>query len=162
MAQTFNTIGDRLRDARESKCLTQKQLSDITNITVATISRYENNQREMNADYIMALCDALDISADWLLRGTYKHYEKRSDLSLYGLTHKLFYSLPETPGPTTIYVFRHTEDAEEWIKYKYFGYGNCKQYEIIMTIHTDRNIIEYIKEKYCNADIEQIYALEAN
>lgn len=62
----FN-FGERLKEIRVSKNLTQKQLADLINSTERGIQRYESGERKPNFDAIIALCKALKISADYLL-----------------------------------------------------------------------------------------------
>ena len=57
---------NRLKEIRELKRLSQNELSKISNISQAQISRYEKTQ-QMTEDSIIKLCEALEISADYLL-----------------------------------------------------------------------------------------------
>ena len=62
----FN-FGDNLKNIRQSKGLTQKQLVVLSGITERGIQRYESGERKPNYEAIIALVNALDISADYLL-----------------------------------------------------------------------------------------------
>lgn len=64
MGKVFH--GTRLKEVRAKRNLTQKQLSEITNIGQDQISRYEKGQ-VMNENTIRELCRALDVSADYFL-----------------------------------------------------------------------------------------------
>lgn len=57
---------NRLKEIREKKNLSQSELSRKTNISQQQISRYEKSQ-QMTEDSIVKLCEALEISADYLL-----------------------------------------------------------------------------------------------
>ncbi len=60
-------FGENLKEIRTSKNLTQKQLAILINSTERGIQRYESGERKPNFDAIIALCKALQISADVLL-----------------------------------------------------------------------------------------------
>ncbi len=65
-------FGEHLKEIRISKNLTQKQLADLINSTERGIQRYESGERKPNFDAIIALCNALQVSADYLLGRTDK------------------------------------------------------------------------------------------
>ena len=60
-------FGEHLRKIRISKNLTQKQLASLIGSTERGIQRYESGERKPNFDAIIALCNALEVSADYLL-----------------------------------------------------------------------------------------------
>jgi len=57
----------RLKSARTSKALTQKQLANIINVDPSKISKYENAKITPNIENLYKLCSVLDESADYLL-----------------------------------------------------------------------------------------------
>lgn len=59
--------GERLRELRESKKLTQKQLAEKLGLNQQDISRYETEQIDLGTDLIIAICKFFDVSADYLL-----------------------------------------------------------------------------------------------
>lgn len=64
----MSTLGDRIRDARESKNLYQGQLAELIGVkSAAVISNWEKNINKPDADKIVRLCEALGISASYLL-----------------------------------------------------------------------------------------------
>lgn len=62
-------IGLRISQARESKGLSQKDLSEIIGVKRETITQWENAARDIKTTDIVRLSDALNISCDYLLRG---------------------------------------------------------------------------------------------
>ena len=62
----FN-FGEHLKEIRISKNLTQKQLATLIGSSERGIQRYESGERKPNFDAIIALCNVLDVSADYLL-----------------------------------------------------------------------------------------------
>ena len=57
----------RIRDMREDRDLTQKQLADYLHIRQNTYSQYETGQRQLPLDVLIALVRYYKTSADYLL-----------------------------------------------------------------------------------------------
>ncbi len=62
-------IGNRILNKRTSLGLTQSQLSDLTGISIPTISNIEGNKRLPSIDSIILIAKALKTSTDFLLLG---------------------------------------------------------------------------------------------
>jgi len=60
-------IGDRLRDARVTRGLTQLQLCSATGIAVSTLSNTERGHTRPTLDVIVKIADALGVGVDDLL-----------------------------------------------------------------------------------------------
>lgn len=60
-------FGEHLKTIRVNKGMTQKSLAIAANLTERGIQRYELNDRKPTFDAIIALANALDVSADYLL-----------------------------------------------------------------------------------------------
>lgn len=63
----MKTLGDRLRNAREAKNLTQKAVYDLTGINNKTISNYENNVSSPDPETLKVFADLYEVSVDNLL-----------------------------------------------------------------------------------------------
>lgn len=63
-------IGKRLYDRRKQLRMTQDELAELADVTSQTISTAELGKKAMRADTIIRVCNALDISADYLLFGS--------------------------------------------------------------------------------------------
>ena len=61
-------IGDRLRDLRKRKLLTQEQLADCSGVGIATIVRVERNQVEPRGSTIRKLAEALNVEPEELVK----------------------------------------------------------------------------------------------
>lgn len=59
--------GDRLKQIREVRQLTQQDLADIVGVTGKQIWRYENALNIPSADILLRLVQELQVSADYLL-----------------------------------------------------------------------------------------------
>ncbi len=63
-------LSERLRYARTYRKLSRRKLGELTGLSRSTIEHYEYAVNEPGAYSLKALCDALDMSADWLLGRT--------------------------------------------------------------------------------------------
>ena len=60
-------IIDRLKDIREDKDLTQKEIAKILNITQPTYSAFENGTKIIPLKHLNTLCNYYDVSLDYIL-----------------------------------------------------------------------------------------------
>ena len=60
----------RLRDLRNSKGITMLQLADAIGTTKATISNFENAQRNPSLEMLIKLADYFNVSIDFLVGRT--------------------------------------------------------------------------------------------
>ena len=61
-------LGKRIREARKQKSLTQQQLAEALGITDVYVSEIERGNKMPSIPLFIAIVEALDISADYLLR----------------------------------------------------------------------------------------------
>ena len=59
--------GQRIRELRLERELTQSQLAKELNVTQKSISKYETEFLDLSTDMIVALCKFFNVSADYLL-----------------------------------------------------------------------------------------------
>lgn len=64
MGEYFN---ENLKEARERRSMTQKEVADIIGVAKSTYSLYESGNRELNVQTIKKIADTLNVSADDLL-----------------------------------------------------------------------------------------------
>lgn len=67
----FAYIGKRIREVRTDKHLTQDYISAITGVNVSHISNIENNKVKISLTLLIKVCNALDVSVDYLLQAEY-------------------------------------------------------------------------------------------
>ena len=60
-------LGTRIRYFRELRGFSQKELSERINVSSSRISNWEQGLNRPDADIIVLLCEALEVSADELL-----------------------------------------------------------------------------------------------
>ena len=70
MGLDYTIIGERLKKARLAKHLTQEQLAEELDVSVAFLSRAERGDVKINLSRISQLCDILNISISSVLTGT--------------------------------------------------------------------------------------------
>ena len=63
------TTGDRIREIRETRGLTQDQLADQAGISKGFLSDVENNRRNISSENLLKIGNVLGASIDYLLRG---------------------------------------------------------------------------------------------
>lgn len=59
-------VGDRIKQARKYKGLTQKEVAKIFHMTQQQYSRFENGVFELNYSQIIDICKLLDITPNEL------------------------------------------------------------------------------------------------
>ncbi len=64
------TVGERVREVRQAKRLTQDQLAEKTRMSKGFISDLENGNRNVSSEYLLRIANALGASVDFLLRGS--------------------------------------------------------------------------------------------
>jgi transcriptional regulator with XRE-family HTH domain len=63
------TTGDRIRQIREKKKMTQDQLAEASGVSKGFLSDVENNKRNISSQYLLRIANALGASVDYLLQG---------------------------------------------------------------------------------------------
>ena len=66
---TTETLGGRLKHARELRQMSQGDLSNKTNVSKGTISMTERDITDITASNLVLLCKALGVSAEYVLFG---------------------------------------------------------------------------------------------
>ena len=64
------TFGERLKDLRKKRSLTQSQLGEKLNVTKASISGYENDTRSPDRETLVKIAEIFNVSTDYLLGRT--------------------------------------------------------------------------------------------
>ncbi|MBQ8684836.1 MAG: helix-turn-helix transcriptional regulator [Clostridia bacterium] len=59
--------GQRIRELRLERNLTQSELAKMLNTTQKSISKYETEFLDVSTQQIIALCKIFEVSADYLL-----------------------------------------------------------------------------------------------
>ena len=65
--------GDRIKEIRDARGMTQDQLADKAGISKGFLSDVENNKRNISSENLLRIANVLGASIDYLLRGETKH-----------------------------------------------------------------------------------------
>ena len=60
-------IGSKIKKARISKGIRQKDMAEKLGLSISTYSNYENNYREPKLDIVEKICEILDMTIDELM-----------------------------------------------------------------------------------------------
>lgn len=74
MAVDYCIIGSRLKQARIKAGLTQQELAEQTNLSVAFISRIERGSSHINLKRLSEFCTILNVSEGYILSGVSDKY----------------------------------------------------------------------------------------
>jgi transcriptional regulator with XRE-family HTH domain len=72
------TPGERIRDIREKRKMTQDRLAEAAGISKGFLSDVENNKRNISARTLLQIANALGASVDYLLQGEVKDLGERA------------------------------------------------------------------------------------
>ena len=64
------SFGELVRELREDKKMTQKDLAKKICVTIGTISNYENDQHFPDVEKLVMIADCFDVTIDYLLGRT--------------------------------------------------------------------------------------------
>ena len=57
---------ERLKQLRQKKGLTQKDIADLVHVNRVTYTNWEKGNREPNFEMLLKLADLFEVSLDWL------------------------------------------------------------------------------------------------
>lgn len=69
MAIDYSVIGERLKKARKEKNMTQEELAEKLDISIAFLSRVERGNSKINLKRLTQICEILDIPEGEILTG---------------------------------------------------------------------------------------------
>ena len=67
----FESISKKIRDTRLTEGLTQEYLANASDVNVSHISNIENNRVKVSLPTLVAICNALDVTVDYILSSEY-------------------------------------------------------------------------------------------
>lgn len=70
MTDNLRDFGNRVKESRLAGGWTQHQLAELSGLQESWISHFEVGRRRPSVGNLLKLCDALDVSADFLLGRT--------------------------------------------------------------------------------------------
>jgi transcriptional regulator with XRE-family HTH domain len=72
------TVGDRVREIREKRGMTQEKLADAAGISKSFLSEIENDKSNVGAQILLRVANALGASVDYLLQGAVREAEDKA------------------------------------------------------------------------------------
>ncbi len=69
MAVDFNIIGKRLKEARKKKGLTQENLAEKMDVSIAYLSKIETGKIHINLERLSQICNILSVTEGEILNG---------------------------------------------------------------------------------------------
>lgn len=119
----LNTLGERLKHAREKKRYTQIEVAEKLDISNGAISGYERNYRDPDTDTLNKLATLYDVTPNWLLGRKEKENENsppksKIDLIIERIEEELGVSLKDDPMilenlENTIKMYAHLKKKSE-------------------------------------------------
>lgn len=76
------SVGDRIREIREARRMTQDQLAEQSGISKGFLSDVENNKRNVSSDNLLRVANVLGASLDYLLRGASSELAARGPVTI--------------------------------------------------------------------------------
>ena len=109
MALDYTVIGQRIKQARLAKNLTQEDLAEKIDISVAFLSRVERGNSHINLKRLNQLCGLLDVTEGYLLNGASSNSKEYLDREFADLIkncspakQKLIYNVAKTIADTDL------------------------------------------------------------
>ncbi|MBO4899209.1 MAG: helix-turn-helix transcriptional regulator [Lachnospiraceae bacterium] len=79
-------FGEKLKEIRIKKGLSQKDFASRIGVVGATVSAYENGKKYPSVDILIKICSVYDVSADYLLGLSDQMELLKTDLNDYQLS----------------------------------------------------------------------------
>ena len=70
MSPDYNVIGRRIKNARIEQGLTQEELADKIDVSIASLSRVERGNSKINLKRLTQIAEILNVSPGYLLTGS--------------------------------------------------------------------------------------------
>lgn len=67
----FEKIGKKIKEIRLSKNLTQEYIANMADVNTSHISNIENNRVKISLPTLVHICNALDVTVDYVLSDEY-------------------------------------------------------------------------------------------
>jgi transcriptional regulator with XRE-family HTH domain len=155
----MENIGQRIKMLRKLLCLTQKEFGEKIGINdIATISKFEKEQREPDINRVSAMSKTFGVSIEWLITGLI-HSElcdRITDLisqyggasknsTLLGVSERLLFAIRDKKvSPSFDLVSRFNQLRGENVKYP---------------VSSDVNALQLFETEQSHVDISRIYEL---
>ncbi len=82
----FSQIGQRIKEVRIERQLTQENLAEMTDVNISHISNIETNKVKVSLTLLVNICNALDTTVDYILGNEYHHATSVTEKELLNVT----------------------------------------------------------------------------
>ncbi len=106
-------FGQNLRDIREERGIYQKELAAYLNVSISTVSNYENGVHLPDLDVLYQIAEFFNISADYLLGRTQYQY----DIKLLNRTLSKNYTVTDLVNTVIELPSKEKDSLMEYIDY---------------------------------------------
>lgn len=89
MAVDFSIIGKRIKEARKKKNMTQENLVEKMEVSIAYLSKIETGKIHINLERLSQICDILNVTEGEILNGVSSNSKKYLHNEFYDLLYKL-------------------------------------------------------------------------
>lgn len=79
----FALIGQKIRDVRTEKKLTQEYIANMAGVNVSHISNIETNKVKVSLTLLVQICNALDTTVDYILENEYHNPTTSTEKELF-------------------------------------------------------------------------------
>ena len=117
-----NAFGQRLKELRIAKGLSQEELGNLANTTRQTISNYEIGKRNADYDMLDTLSDIFNVDIDYLLGKTLKTTVIPHSLKNHSVAYKRIKVYGSVPAGIPIEAIEDIDDFED-ISFKEFDFN---------------------------------------
>lgn len=81
----FALIGQKIKEVRTNKHLTQEYISNSTGVNVSHISNIETNKVKVSLTLLVQICNALDTTVDYILENEYHNPSSSLEKELFNI-----------------------------------------------------------------------------
>lgn len=92
----FKIIGQRIKEVRNEKHLTQEYLAKVTDVNVSHISNIETNKVRVSLTLLVGICNALEVTLDYLLENEYHTPTSTTEKELFNTIKNMEHTKLET------------------------------------------------------------------
>ena len=93
--ENINILGDRLKQIRTEKKISQKELSTLLGVTPASLSAYERGTKKPSLNVLVDIAKKCDVSLDWLC-GLCENKTNSKDINTYSDIIELLVQISKT------------------------------------------------------------------
>lgn len=127
----MSEIGNKIKQKRKQKGLSQEELAESAKINLRTIQRIENNENEPRGNTLNLICEVLELKSEDLFK--HQKYEDKTYLTIFHLAVLTFVGIPL--GNVIIPLVMWINKKDSIIGFKKIG-ANTLNYQITWSIVT--------------------------